>query len=503
MDINEPMKEPPTAPGEDNGAPVDGPATTSGDQPGTTGDPSELRDVSDREIEDFAYGPDPDDPFVDHVQRADTSQPQQPPPPPGTGQGRGQRMSPPPPGRTTPGRRLYRHPKGQLGGVASGLAHYLAIDVALIRFLLVLSVFTGVMPFLYIAAWIAVPKAPVWPPPGPAVGSSPARLIESRAVRTAGLIAVGLIVLGSLPGGFSGLVTAVALVGGGVWLLNRSPKPNNKGPEPYGDPITPPPPGYQDPFDDTPFAETWERPAYAYETTAPGAAPPPPRNWRPLKWLGGLAVVAALIPIGIIGLLITSGDDGAFNGPVGEQFVSPSSLEDMNSYYDMTAGDMTLDLSKVNFRGETRSVGVNAGVGQITVVVPPDIKVVHSLEAKLGEVDTSRLIDDNSVTNGQLNLDVSLRAGEIRILTGSCGPMNTIFDAPEFPPMPEMPEVPEMILGIDDADQMEALAEFEARERQVMAEFEARQREMVADLENQRRDTIEAWANGDFTCLGG
>jgi len=486
MDSDEPMNEPPTAPGVDN-----------------SDNSSELRDVSDREIEDFAFGPDPDDPFVDDERRTETSQRQQPPPPPGTGRGRGQRMSPPPPGRTPPGRRLYRHPKGQLGGVASGLAHYFAIDVALIRFLLVLSVFTGVTPFLYIAAWIAIPKAPVWPPPGPAGPPSWASLIESRTVRTAGLIILGLVILGNLPGGFSGFVTAVALVGAGVWLLNRSPKPNHEGPEPFGDPITPPPHGYQDPFDENPYAEPWERPAYAYETTAPGAAPRPPRNWRPLKWLGGLAAVAVLIPIGIIGLLIAGGEDGAFDGPIGEQFVSPSSLEDINGYYDMTAGEMTLDFSNVNFGGETRSVDVNAGVGQVTVWVPPDIKVVHSLEAKLGEVDTSRLINGDSATNGQLNLDVSLRAGELRILTGHCDSMNMNFDAPELPAMPDMPEMPDLSYDVADVDELEALAELQARQREVWAEFETQQREMLADFENQRRDTIAELVTGDFSCLGG
>lgn len=339
-----------------------------------------------------------------------------------------------------PPRRLYRHPKGQLGGVAAGLAHYFAIDVAMIRFLLVLSILTGVTPFIYIAAWIAIPKALVWPPPGPQGPPSWSGLIESRTVRTGGLILLGLIVLGNVPFGMNNFAIAAALVAAGVWLLNRSPEQNRgaatAGGAPLGDPITPPTTNYADPsgqygYGESPYADAWERPAYAYETTAPGEAPTPPRNWRPLKWLGGLAALGALIPIGILGLLIASGEDtGSFGGPVGEQFYSPHALEEINPSYSMSAGEMTLDLSNVDFRGLSRTLNVEAGVGEITVVVPPNINVVNQAEAKIGEVDTSRLTNDGSGENGQLTINAGIRAGQITIMTGHC------TNVPPVPPVP-------------------------------------------------------------------
>lgn len=78
-----------------------------------------------------------------------------------------------------PVRRFERDPNGMLGGVASGLAHYFDIDVALTRLLLVFATLTaGVGPLLYLAAWVLVPvaAAPLTPPygqpmPGPASGS--------------------------------------------------------------------------------------------------------------------------------------------------------------------------------------------------------------------------------------------------------------------------------------------------------------------------------------------
>jgi len=74
-----------------------------------------------------------------------------------------------------PARRLYRPRSGRmLGGVAAGLAHYLDLDVTLIRIALVaLMLFScGLVVVGYIIAWILMPEEPLaLIPPAPAAAA--------------------------------------------------------------------------------------------------------------------------------------------------------------------------------------------------------------------------------------------------------------------------------------------------------------------------------------------
>jgi phage shock protein C len=82
---------------------------------------------------------------------------------------------PPPP------KKLMRRPANKMiGGVCSGLADYLNMDVTLVRILtVVISLFTGVPIILYIVALFVIPEegaAPppqVYPPAPPASGYTP------------------------------------------------------------------------------------------------------------------------------------------------------------------------------------------------------------------------------------------------------------------------------------------------------------------------------------------
>ncbi len=60
-----------------------------------------------------------------------------------------------------PARKIERDPNNVLGGVASGLAHHLGVDVALTRLAFVFAFLTfGVGPLFYLLAWIVIPMAP-------------------------------------------------------------------------------------------------------------------------------------------------------------------------------------------------------------------------------------------------------------------------------------------------------------------------------------------------------
>jgi phage shock protein PspC (stress-responsive transcriptional regulator) len=59
------------------------------------------------------------------------------------------------------GRKYYRDvDNGKIGGVAAGLAHYLRVDVTLVRLILLAGLFAGGFTFvLYVILWIAAPQA--------------------------------------------------------------------------------------------------------------------------------------------------------------------------------------------------------------------------------------------------------------------------------------------------------------------------------------------------------
>ncbi len=90
--------------------------------------------------------------------------------------------STPDPVTSTPGpapapagpRPLLRDPNTRLGGVASGVAHYLGMDVALVRLLFVVfTLMAGWGIVAYVAAWIIVPQAQTWPPVWPPAPPAP------------------------------------------------------------------------------------------------------------------------------------------------------------------------------------------------------------------------------------------------------------------------------------------------------------------------------------------
>ncbi len=59
-----------------------------------------------------------------------------------------------------PARRMYRDTSNRVfGGVCSGLGIYFNIDPVILRIIFVVSVFTGITPLVYVAFWIAMPKA--------------------------------------------------------------------------------------------------------------------------------------------------------------------------------------------------------------------------------------------------------------------------------------------------------------------------------------------------------
>ncbi len=84
-------------------------------------------------------------------------------------------------------RPLLRDPNTRLGGVASGVAHYLGMDVTLVRLLFVVfTLMAGWGIVAYVAAWIIVPKAETWPPVWPPAPPAPPVAVPAPAFAVTG-----------------------------------------------------------------------------------------------------------------------------------------------------------------------------------------------------------------------------------------------------------------------------------------------------------------------------
>jgi hypothetical protein len=102
---------------------------------------------------------------------------------------------------------------------------------------------------------------------------------------------------------------------------------------------------------------------------------------------------------------------------VGKHAYQPRSLDELASEYALGMGELTLDLSQLDFSGTTREVQVLVGTGKATVIVPPDTSVEAHGRAGLGD---SRALDRRDGGFGS-NVEASSegsRAGTLRIDVG-------------------------------------------------------------------------------------
>jgi phage shock protein PspC (stress-responsive transcriptional regulator) len=406
------------------------------------------------------------------------------------------------PGRSTPSsenaaapsvpRRLYRDPKGPVGGVASGLAAYFDIDPVIVRLLWIVALLLGPGAPAYLVCWVVVPKAQSWPPPD-YQHPSLAGTHSGTVTLTSGLVIVGLAALiGHGIDGVGELLLPAALVGFGVYLLNQramgqqqaslssvvasaavSPGATAEGSATVGG-----------------SAYVGGGGAAALGVTPRGLVTPTVLSLLALGagvvWALGaagvlvlsLASVAAaglvivgggllaslwfgrapgLIPVGLglsVLLLLASSiepwfardrstsaergqntSDVSFGQAntgharaVGEHVHQPRSLAELGPEYSLGVGDLTLDLSQLDFSGTTRDVQVHLGLGRASVIVPPGTQVEALGHVGLGEASVLDRHEEglgNSVEAsspgsgaGTLRIDLHVGMGEGTVRRG-------------------------------------------------------------------------------------
>lgn len=355
-----------------------------------------------------------------------------------------------------PPKRLYRDPSGPIGGVAGGFAGYFDVDPVIPRLLWIVALFSGIGLPAYVVCWLVIPKAKVWPPPG--YGTLPAgAAYPNQTALLSGLVILGLVaVVATGADGLAQYLLPAALVGVGVYLLsqrNAAATARAASVQPQGEASR----AVASAALATEQA-TWEATS-APRPSRPGLVTPTVLSLLAIGAgvlvaidaagvsdvsvgavaAGGLIIVGGgllaslwfgrargLVPLGL-GLVsimlvapkveswtdqahvlaaLADDDDDNSSAPdskaAGKVAHAPQALEELQPSYELAAGELTLDLSALDFSQVSREVKVDLGLGQLLVIVGQDAPVEVRADVGMGE---ARALD-----NTQKGMGVSLRA---------------------------------------------------------------------------------------------
>lgn len=369
-------------------------------------------------------------------------------------------------------RRLVRRRHGRVvAGVASGLGDYFGIDPVIFRLVFVAAAIAGGTGLIaYLAAWLLIPEAPE--------GDQPPRAVVRAPERPQAWIGVALLVVGAamLFGqvGWWGpeALWGLALIGVGVLLFrNEHERREIPGAAPTS------PAGGEGINPQTSAAATTAAGHGTQSTptwrSAPGAVAAPSRSPRERSMLGWLTLGTALVVMGVATLLSErevvslAGDQvfalglgvvgigllvGAWVGRArwlilvglllvpaivaanivdvpasagtGSRLYSPRTAAQLQADYELFAGEMVLDLSRLPLDEPTR-VRADVGAGRIEVRVPRGATTSVTADVELGEVvlfGTRRGGNDLTLTRSRgtgtnvLELDLASSVGEIVVV---------------------------------------------------------------------------------------
>ena len=138
---------------------------------------------------------------------------------------------------------------------------------------------------------------------------------------------------------------------------------------------------------------------------------------RGLIWVGvillPLVLVAQIPGPNWVGLATSGDGDGI---AAGEVSVAPVSFDDLRSSYEVGAGSIRIDLTRLPFDGDRVDLEVSVGAGEIRVIVPDDVDVRATGRAGIGQV---RVLDRSAgglgVGDVEVELDIADAVGEVRL----------------------------------------------------------------------------------------
>jgi len=382
-------------------------------------------------------------------------------------------------GSILPPKRLYRDPSGPIGGVAGGFAGYFNVDPVITRLLWIVALFSGIGFPAYLVCWLVIPKAKAWPPPGyggVAAGAMP----PNQTALLSGFVILGLVaVIGTGVDGVGQYLLPAALLGIGVYLLSQrgagapaaAPAVVDAGGEHGFMASTSLAAPRSDASEGSRPGRTGLVTPTVLSLLAIGAGVVAALHAAGLVHVsvgalaaGGLVVVGGgllaslwlgrargLVPLGLglvcvmlvapsvdawagkswadrapveIGVLLDGKSMDSIDG-TGKVTHAPKTLAELETRYDLGAGELTLDLTALDFTDETREVDVNLGLGEVLVLVSQSAPVEVRGNVAVGEaralgntkegLGASLRTDSLTEGKGKLVLNVNVAVGEAEV----------------------------------------------------------------------------------------
>ena len=137
---------------------------------------------------------------------------------------------------------------------------------------------------------------------------------------------------------------------------------------------------------------------------------------------GGLALVGVALATLAIAV---SAIDVRFDGPIGDRTYRPVTAADVQQSYDVSIGDLTVDLTHASFVGD-KEIDTNVGVGALTVIVPADVGVDVEADVSAGEVtvfgrssdgwDARVIAREGGSSDATLRIDAHVGLGDLNVV---------------------------------------------------------------------------------------
>lgn len=296
-----------------------------------------------------------------------------------------------------------------LAGVAGGIADRLDVDVSLVRVaFVVLACAWGLGVVVYLAMWALVPIEPLTDAHGTVVDAEPVATSPwLSALLLGGVLVFGLLVVtswwhGPRWGSGIGLFWLVLLGVVVIVVVARRPSRAERRTAP-GDP---------------------DAPGTVVRRRAPRGA----TLARALVILGvGVVTLAILVTTAFFALVASTGVP--FTGGIGDRVYQPASLSQVQPYYRLAIGNLTVDLRRVHFTSDTTHVTASVAVGVTTVEVPTGVVVDVSAHSGVGNVvalpgdlqsfSTPVATGAGRATHPRLDLVVEAGVGQVRLVRGN------------------------------------------------------------------------------------
>ena len=288
---------------------------------------------------------------------------------------------PAPPAGPDPVRRIQRSRSNRwIFGVSGGLSEYFGLHPAIYRVLFVALAFAGGTGiFLYLALALVMPDENA----EESVLAEMLRRHRKRPWLVIGLALLALLLLSTLgdgPGDHVGALLLLLVVGGGIFLWSRASR----------------------------------RDARRAAAT----------RRRSVAWRVGAAAAVVAVIAAVAGGAIAAVEA---KGGIGDRVERPRTAADLEDEYRLGAGELELDLSKLELpAGETR-VEARLGFGELDIVLPIGVPVDVTSEVNWGDAEVlgreedgrdshERIVDPGfGEADRRLVVDAHVRGGELRV----------------------------------------------------------------------------------------